>query len=610
MKKPARTCPDGAADLGEAGQELAVLGEVADRLLRPVEVVVDLAVAGVQRAVLEPVGDLRDAFGHRVGEVLGAVGDLVAGHGQQGDDRRDDQHDHQPGSAAPRGTPCRCIQLTTGSTSAAMNMRDDDRQHDHHQEPDDPGDHVRRRGDDQEPPRPCGREVDAPGHVRAGEVGGAGCDRHGHRRRTPFAPAHRGEVLPLVGDALGQPLPGAVVARLGRGLDGRVRSRLVSAVAHAVRLGHGRSVIGQPLHQPIRRLGMPSGEQPGRCEDVVAVDHEARSHRQLPAALDLTGAAREHSLLDPRPAVPQHAAGARPGGRPRGGPCRCAPRRGRRGRPRPGCGRRAGAGRARRQRPRCARRRRSPRRSSAGSRGRRAGRRRRATRSSSAASATVEVADHRMPRSPSTVRVTGVVATTSRERVASSGSSSTTECTSVVAPPTSTTTTSPAPGWSASTPRASSSTPVSTTSGVAPVTMAVKSARLLRCLPPITWDRNISRIAPRADSGASTPIRGTTLSATTYGVARPAPPRPRRGVDVAGDHDRAGPAARDDPLRGVDDDLRCCRRRCRRSAARRRAGRAAQGAPDRTRQAHDPLRRRPRPPGHRWRGRPGGRPRR
>ena len=48
----------------------------------------------------------------------------------------------------------------------------------------------------------------------------------------------------------------------------------------------------------------------------------------------------------------------------------------------------------------------------------------------------------RMPRSPSTVRVTGVVATTSRERPASSGSRRTTECTSVVAPPMSTTTTS------------------------------------------------------------------------------------------------------------------------------------------------------------------------
>ncbi len=68
------------------------------------------------------------------------------------------------------------------------------------------------------------------------------------------------------------------------------------------------------------------------------------------------------------------------------------------------------------------------------------------------AAATVVTADQRMPRSPSTVRVTGVLATTSRARPSSvsavSGSISTTECTSVVAPPTSTTTTSPAPGRS------------------------------------------------------------------------------------------------------------------------------------------------------------------
>ena len=55
-------------------------------------------------------------------------------------------------------------------------------------------------------------------------------------------------------------------------------------------------------------------------------------------------------------------------------------------------------------------------------------------------------------------------------------------------------------------PRASSSTPVSTTSGVAPRTMSVKvrpraSVRLLRCLPPMTWLRKISRIARRGAVG-------------------------------------------------------------------------------------------------------------
>src|SRR4029079_9463853 len=121
-----------------------------------------------------------------------------------------------------------------------------------------------------------------------------------------------------------------------------------------------------------------------------------------------------------------------------------------------------------------------------------------------------------MPSSPSTWRVPGVVAPTSRPSVASSGSRSTTEWTSVVAPPTSTTTTSRASV------RASPSPPGSTKSGVGPRTIAAKSARELRCLPPITWARNISRIAARAGPGESTPILGTTLSASTYGVADPA----------------------------------------------------------------------------------------
>ena len=116
----------------------------------------------------------------------------------------------------------------------------------------------------------------------------------------------------------------------------------------------------------------------------------------------------------------------------------------------------------------------------------------------------------------------------------------------MVAPPTSTTTTSPAPGCSASRPRASSSTAVSTTSGVAPRTIAVKSARCDRCLPPITCaQEHLADRGPRADPGASTPIcghhvvgqrrtacrqpsssaatssRASTLPATTTG---PAPP--------------------------------------------------------------------------------------
>ena len=126
--------------------------------------------------------------------------------------------------------------------------------------------------------------------------------------------------------------------------------------------------------------------------------------------------------------------------------------------------------------------------------------------------ATTGTAFQRIPRSPSTVRVTGWVATTSRPRFASSGSSSITECTSVVAPPTSTTATSPCSAASTSTPR-------STTSGVAARTRRAKSGSRDRFFPPITWARNISRIAARAPSGANTPISGTTLAAGTCGTS-------------------------------------------------------------------------------------------
>ena len=166
-----------------------------------------------------------------------------------------------------------------------------------------------------------------------------------------------------------------------------------------------------------------------------------------------------------------------------------------------------------------------------------------------------------MPRSPSTVRVTRVVATTSRLSPESSGSSSTTLWTSVVAPPTSTTTVSPAAS-------ARSSTPVRTTSGVAPCTMARKSSRALRCLPPITWERNSSRIAVRAPSGARTPIRGTMLASHDERVGGEDPGDLVARLDHAGDHHRAGPArgeragARQDRLRvaavgatGQEDDV-------------------------------------------------------
>ena len=122
--------------------------------------------------------------------------------------------------------------------------------------------------------------------------------------------------------------------------------------------------------------------------------------------------------------------------------------------------------------------------------------------------------------------------------------------------------------------------------------MVRKSARPLRCLPPMTWARNISRIAALAPSGASTPIRGTTLSVTTWGTPRAGQDRgrPRRGPRRRPPPrpDRASPRPRAAaPARAV---RRRCRRRCRRSGARRPAARLrARLAPGRRSRARTPT---------------------
>ena len=258
----------------------------------------------------------------------------------------------------------------------------------------------------------------------------------------------RGEVLPLVGDALGQPLPGAVVAR--RRLEGSTDASerlFVSAVARRTGslapTGH-RLVIRAAAGPAVRRLRVPPAEQAGRGEHVVVVDHDPRALGQLPAALDVSPVLPPSTRSASRAGVPQHATradeqadlaqvlagafdhaavGAEDHLAPSGVPAQRDADRGRRDAlvlVVLGVGRRevarVGVPRARPRRP---------------------GRRARAGRDR-------EVAAQRMPRSPSTVRVTG------RRRddlanSASSGSSSTTEWTSVVAPPTSTTTTSPGP---------------------------------------------------------------------------------------------------------------------------------------------------------------------
>ena len=141
----------------------------------------------------------------------------------------------------------------------------------------------------------------------------------------------------------------------------------------------------------------------------------------------------------------------------------------------------------------------------------------------------------RIPRSPSTVRVTGVVATTSRERPASSGSSRTTEWTSVVAPPMSTTTTS-SPDSAAST-----STPVSTRSGVAPLHHRGEVGPRAEPLPA---DHVLEEhLADRPPRRARAPARRS--AGPRCRPARTASrPGQRRGhrflrLDVTGDHDRS-----------------------------------------------------------------------
>ena len=202
--------------------------------------------------------------------------------------------------------------------------------------------------------------------------------------------------------------------------------------------------------------GWPRGEQPGRGEHVVVVDHRARRARQLPAPRYVVPGDRpEHPLGDLGPALlrstppdPTSRSTSR-----RSLPLRSTTRPP--GRRHLATAPRAGAARPRPPPRRSPRRRGARPRSPAGTPGRRVVRRGGRSRSASSTrpaarpSSTVGTALQRIPRSPSTVRLTGdggdhLAGRARRPR----GRRSTTECTSVVAPPTSTTTTSPAPGRS------------------------------------------------------------------------------------------------------------------------------------------------------------------
>ena len=82
--------------------------------------VVDLRVAGVQRPVAQPVLDLLEAGHGLVGQVGGAVGDLLAGELSSAATERDRARARPGSTAMLRRTPMRTSQSTTGTTSAEM----------------------------------------------------------------------------------------------------------------------------------------------------------------------------------------------------------------------------------------------------------------------------------------------------------------------------------------------------------------------------------------------------------------------------------------------------------------------------------------------------------
>ena len=127
-------------------------------------------------------------------------------------------------------------------------------------------------------------------------------------------------------------------------------------------------------------------------------------------------------------------------------------------------------------------------------------------------------------------------------------------------------------------------------------------------LPPITCRRNTSRIAARAGSGSSSPIRGSTLAVAVTGTPRSGSSRRHlvAGLDVAGHHDRHPQPRAGQPAR------RCAPAPRALPPSVPPTSRTTSGRPRAARHRAPVQRaRRPRaPPGHRRTARPGGRPRR
>ena len=211
MKKPAKTWPTAVLTSVIRPTTSPSLDCVGDRVLGPVDVVVDLRVARVQRTVLEPVLDLVEARDRLVGEVGGAVGDLLAGEGEQQPDQRDAGDHHAAARPARAGSRAGTSPSTIGITSAVISSAITTGSDDHAKVADRQEDDVPGGDDDQEPPRPGRREVHAPRHLGAGEVDGAAAtDRHVELGLTLVA-----QVGELVGEPGGEPL--LVLLRLRRG---------------------------------------------------------------------------------------------------------------------------------------------------------------------------------------------------------------------------------------------------------------------------------------------------------------------------------------------------------------------------------------------------------
>ena len=172
-----------------------------------------------------------------------------------------------------------------------------------------------------------------------------------------------------------------------------------------------------------------------------------------------------------------------------------------------------------------------------------------------------------MPRSPSTVRLTG----RGRDHVAGqlpacSGSTSTTECTSVVAPPTSTTTTSP-------TTRARQLDAGEDDVGGGAADHAREVSALGQVLATDhVGEEDLADRGPRRAGRQHADLRDDVVGEHVRDVGQDGG-HLVAGLDVAGHHDRAAPPRLDQAAGGVRRSPRGCRRRSRRSAAPDRASR-------------------------------------